>query len=72
MTDETNSSRSLQHYLNVHKLKFNDGMISGCFENMLYTIEDLHLYGYTTDAEHKRIKQRFFKDLENFTSKIEE
>lgn len=72
MTDETNSSRSLQHYLNVHKLKFNDGMISGCFENTLTVIEDLHLYGYTTDAEHKRLKQRFFKVLENFTSKIEE
>lgn len=72
MNDDTNSSSSLQHYLNVHKLKFNDDMISERFEEVLYTIEDLHLYGYTTDAEHKRIKQRFFKDLENFTSKIEE
>lgn len=72
MTDDTNSSSSLQHYLNVHKLKFNDDMIAERFEEVLYTIEDLHLYGYTTDTEHKRIKQRFFRDLENFTSKIKE
>jgi hypothetical protein len=65
-------SKSLCQQLREQGLKFNDGMISERFEEMLYTIEDLHLYGYTTDAEHKRIRQRFFKDLENFTSKIEE
>lgn len=65
-------SKSLYQQLREQGLKFNDDVNSDCFEDVLTTIESLHLYGYVTRAELARIKKRFFKDLEGFTSKIEE
>lgn len=72
MTKFYSDKGSLQYQLKEQGLKFNDDVNSNCFEEMLNTIENLHLYGYVTRAELARIKKRFFKDLENFTSKIEE
>lgn len=65
-------SKSLYQQLREQGLKFNDDVgNTDCFEDVLTTIENLHIYGYVTRAELARIKKRFFKDLEGFTSKIE-
>lgn len=62
----------LRRQLKEQGYKFIADVNVSWFEEMSSNIDRLLVSGYVTKAEHERIRQRFFKDLKKFTTKIEE
>lgn len=69
---EISLCKGLRQQLREQGLKFKDGVNVSFFEEMLFCINYLCLYGYATRKEFEKIKNRFFKDLEKQLIKIKE
>ena len=64
--------KSLHLQLKEQGLKFKEDVNVAYFRQTIIVIDRLLSKGYATEEEYKNIKNRFFKDLENYLTKIEE
>ena len=67
-----NLSDTLSRQLREQGYKFKDDVDVSWFEDTSVSIDKLYINCYVTEAEYKKIRERFLDDLENFVTKIED